>query len=86
MFVPLYIPTVVTVVVPAFNESGAIGQVVDETTQTIVPTGNDATEFHVAKPGGLPAGTGHEVHGIPGPGRLSRDCRDGSVAAAVLRG
>ncbi len=32
------------------------GQIVDETTQTISPTGTAATEFHIAKPEGLPAG------------------------------
>lgn len=32
------------------------GQLVDESTQTIAPTGSDATEFHVAKPDGWPAG------------------------------
>ena len=32
------------------------GQVVEETTQSIVPKGTDATEFHVSKPGGWPAG------------------------------
>ena len=32
------------------------GQVVEETTQTIVPKGNDATEFHISKPDGWPAG------------------------------
>ena len=33
------------------------GQVVDESTQTIAPTGPAATEFHIAKPDGWPAGT-----------------------------
>jgi hypothetical protein len=32
------------------------GQLVDETTQTIQPTGATATEFHISKPDGLPAG------------------------------
>jgi hypothetical protein len=32
------------------------GQVVDESTQTIAPDGPAATEFHIAKPGGFPAG------------------------------
>jgi hypothetical protein len=32
------------------------GQVVDETSQTIAPTGKGATEFHIAKPGGWPTG------------------------------
>lgn len=32
------------------------GQIVDETTQTISPAGNAATEFHIAKPNGLPTG------------------------------
>jgi len=32
------------------------GQVVDESTQVIRPTGPAATEFHIAKPDGLPAG------------------------------
>ena len=32
------------------------GQVVDETTQTIAPTGDEATEFHISKPDGWPAG------------------------------
>jgi hypothetical protein len=32
------------------------GQVVDETTQTISPTGPTVTEFHISMPGGLPAG------------------------------
>jgi hypothetical protein len=32
------------------------GQLVDESTQTISPTGSDATEFHVSKPDGWPAG------------------------------
>jgi len=32
------------------------GQVVDETTQTISPTGPAVTEFHIAKPDGFPTG------------------------------
>lgn len=32
------------------------GQVVDEATQTISPTGDAYTEFHITRPGGLPAG------------------------------
>src|SRR5688572_16165155 len=32
------------------------GQVVDESTQTITPTGNARTEFHISKPDGWPAG------------------------------
>jgi len=32
------------------------GQVVDESTQTIAPTGNARTEFHISKPDGWPAG------------------------------
>jgi hypothetical protein len=32
------------------------GQVVDESTQTISPTGAARTEFHIAKPDGFPAG------------------------------
>jgi hypothetical protein len=32
------------------------GQLVDESTQTIAPTGSDATEFHISKPDGWPAG------------------------------
>ena len=32
------------------------GQLVDETAQTIAPTGPAATEFHIAKPSGWPAG------------------------------
>ena len=32
------------------------GQVVDESTQNISPTGPAITEFHISKPGGLPAG------------------------------
>ena len=32
------------------------GQVVDETTQTIAPTADEATEFHISKPDGWPAG------------------------------
>lgn len=32
------------------------GQVVDETSQTISPTGPANTEFHISMPGGLPAG------------------------------
>lgn len=32
------------------------GQLVDETTQTISPTGETLTEFHVSKPDGWPAG------------------------------
>jgi hypothetical protein len=32
------------------------GQKVDESTQTIVPTGPAVTEFHVTKPDGLPPG------------------------------
>ena len=32
------------------------GQVVDETTQNISPTGDAATEFHIAKPDGFPTG------------------------------
>ena len=33
------------------------GQVVNESTQTIAPTGPAVTEFHIAKPDGWPAGT-----------------------------
>ena len=33
------------------------GQVVNESTQTIAPTGPAATEFHISKPDGWPAGT-----------------------------
>jgi hypothetical protein len=32
------------------------GQVVNESTQTITPTGNARTEFHISKPDGWPAG------------------------------
>lgn len=32
------------------------GQVVNESTQTIAPTGDARTEFHIAKPDGWPAG------------------------------
>ena len=32
------------------------GQVVDETTQTISPTGPAVTEFHISKPDGFPLG------------------------------
>jgi hypothetical protein len=32
------------------------GQVVDETTQTIAPTGPAVTEFHISKPGGFAKG------------------------------
>lgn len=32
------------------------GQVVDESTQTIAPTGAATTEFHISKPDGWPAG------------------------------
>lgn len=32
------------------------GQVVDETTQTVAPTGPARTEFHIFKPSGWPAG------------------------------
>jgi hypothetical protein len=32
------------------------GQVVNESAQTIAPTGTAATEFHIAKPGGWPTG------------------------------
>jgi hypothetical protein len=35
------------------------GQVIDETSQTISPTGPAITEFHISMPGGLPAGTYH---------------------------
>ena len=33
------------------------GQVVDETSETIAPSGPAATEFHIAKPDGWPAGS-----------------------------
>jgi hypothetical protein len=33
------------------------GQVVEETTQSISPQGTAATEFHISKPDGFPAGT-----------------------------
>ena len=33
------------------------GQVVEESTKNIAPTGPGATEFHIAKPDGWPAGT-----------------------------
>ena len=32
------------------------GQVVDESSQTIAPTGSEVTEFHVSNPDGWPAG------------------------------
>lgn len=32
------------------------GQVVEESSQTIAPTGDQATEFHISKPDGWPAG------------------------------
>lgn len=32
------------------------GQVVSDSSQTVVPTGADTTEFHIAKPDGFPAG------------------------------
>ena len=32
------------------------GQVVDESSRTIAPTGAEVTEFHVSKPDGWPAG------------------------------
>jgi hypothetical protein len=32
------------------------GQVVQESSQAIAPTGDAYTEFHISKPGGLPAG------------------------------
>ncbi len=32
------------------------GQVVNESSQTIAPTGKARTEFHIVNPGGLPAG------------------------------
>ena len=32
------------------------GQTVDESTQTIAPSGTTVTEFHIVKPGGWPAG------------------------------
>ena len=32
------------------------GQLVDESTQTIAPTGKATTEFHISKPNGWPAG------------------------------
>lgn len=32
------------------------GQVVDETTQSIAPTGTARTEFHISRPSGWPAG------------------------------
>ncbi|MFN2399051.1 MAG: hypothetical protein ABR543_10505 [Gemmatimonadaceae bacterium] len=32
------------------------GQVVEETSQTVSPTGPSVTEFHISKPGGLPKG------------------------------
>ena len=32
------------------------GQVVDESTQTIAPTGPSTTEFHISQAGGLPVG------------------------------
>ena len=33
------------------------GQTVEESTQTIAPSGTTVTEFHISKPGGWPAGT-----------------------------
>ncbi|MGH7571366.1 MAG: hypothetical protein ACREMK_05930 [Gemmatimonadota bacterium] len=36
------------------------GQVVDESSQTIAPTGPEVTEFHISNPDGWPAG-GYEV-------------------------
>lgn len=32
------------------------GQVVDQSTETIAPSGPAVTEFHISKPGGFPAG------------------------------
>lgn len=33
------------------------GQVVDESSQTIAPTGPEVTEFHISNPGGWPVGS-----------------------------
>jgi len=45
------------------------GQVVDESTQSISPTGPAATEFHISKPSGWPAGkytVAVMLNGVPG--------------------
>ena len=39
------------------------GQVVNEESQVITPTGSAVTEFHIAKPDGFPAG-GYQVEVI----------------------
>ena len=51
------------------------GQVVDESTQTIAPTGPAVTEFHISKPDGWPKG-GYKVevslNGAPAGGKEFR--------------
>ena len=42
------------------------GQVVDETTHAIAPSGAEVTEFHVAKPDGWPAGNYEVVISLDG--------------------
>ena len=49
------------------------GQVVDESTQTIAPTGSARTEFHISKPGGWPAGKYKLEVFLNGPSAATRD-------------
>ncbi len=49
------------------------GQVVDEGSETIAPTGPAATEFHIAKPSGWPAGKYKVEISVDGAAAGSKD-------------
>ena len=49
------------------------GQVVNESTQTIAPTGDTRTEFHISKPEGWPAGKYKLEVFLNGPSAATRD-------------
>ena len=51
------------------------GQVVNESTQTIAPTGNARTEFHISKPDGWPTGKYKLEVFLNGSSAATRDVR-----------
>jgi len=51
------------------------GQLVNESSQTIAPTGSDATEFHISKPDGWPAGNYRVEILLDGRSVATRDFR-----------
>jgi hypothetical protein len=49
------------------------GQPVDESTQSITPSGPAVTEFHISKPDGLPVGTYHVEIFLNGESKEKKD-------------